>query len=527
MDHRETTTQPSATGRQFWTFLGGAILLAISIGTMQALRFQPPPPPIEPPPEITYAYPELKPVEPAARMDLFQPGAALPSWAEQMVKVGEISPAQVSAAATAGLPVAVEMPLDKDGQAPLRFVFLPPGALMVGDFEKNPAVFERGFYLGLTEVTQAQYQKLVTSDELPPQDKGVRQNPFDGAINYREIFRKKDILDYRYPIVRYLEVQLSLDNQEVPIFFIRYFDAAQFARVVDARLARGKIRLPLETEWTYALYAGRTVLPEWHPEGENRLFPGMNYLEEIHSRVNEQILIGKERLALRHQDVADWPGFVTALHGGARATEPSPEKRFYDRLPQEAKEALEVLQGDKASAKKPGELQECLCNGINHLLEALDFYDEAAFRSLSIPPSERFYVFSPRVKETVWSLCRRNRFLLESTFRPYLAPTFFHQDWFLSVGPVAWFAPNPWGLYDMQGNLSEWCANAYAATLDGKTERTDVTDSLDLTLLRTVRGGSYLDYAELQGGNIRRGYSPVTRNVFTGFRLVLDPWATK
>jgi formylglycine-generating enzyme required for sulfatase activity len=67
--------------------------------------------------------------------------------------------------------------------------------------------------------------------------------------------------------------------------------------------------------------------------------------------------------------------------------------------------------------------------------------------------------------------------------------------------PVAQKKPNPWGLYDMHGNVAEWCLDHY----DAKYYGTFPTDSLTLwpVLLPTekryphvVRGGSWDDEAD-------------------------------
>ena len=44
--------------------------------------------------------------------------------------------------------------------------------------------------------------------------------------------------------------------------------------------------------------------------------------------------------------------------------------------------------------------------------------------------------------------------------------------------------PNPWGLYDMHGNLFEWCADAYVAYPDGSAFSTSGT-------MKVLRGGVY------------------------------------
>ncbi|TXH73746.1 MAG: formylglycine-generating enzyme family protein [Lysobacteraceae bacterium] len=51
--------------------------------------------------------------------------------------------------------------------------------------------------------------------------------------------------------------------------------------------------------------------------------------------------------------------------------------------------------------------------------------------------------------------------------------------------PVKRYAPNPWGLYDMHGNVWEWCADAWRERLKAPEARLDES-------ARVVRGGSWV-----------------------------------
>lgn len=93
---------------------------------------------------------------------------------------------------------------------------------------------------------------------------------------------------------------------------------------------------------------------------------------------------------------------------------------------------------------------------------------------------------------------------------PYLETT-------LKVGS---FAPNGWGLYDMHGNVWEWCLDWY-----GNLPRGAVTDPRgpNVGWLRTLRGGSWAYDGHYCRAACRFFYSPSYRCDFIGFRPVLAP----
>jgi formylglycine-generating enzyme required for sulfatase activity len=85
--------------------------------------------------------------------------------------------------------------------------------------------------------------------------------------------------------------------------------------------------------------------------------------------------------------------------------------------------------------------------------------------------------------------------------------------------PVGGKLPNPWGLYDMYGNVWEWCQDWHASSYSGGS----VTDPAGpgTGSMRVVRGGSYY-YGGVACRSANRGAMEQTGSRYdAGFRVVL------
>jgi formylglycine-generating enzyme required for sulfatase activity/serine/threonine protein kinase len=90
---------------------------------------------------------------------------------------------------------------------------------------------------------------------------------------------------------------------------------------------------------------------------------------------------------------------------------------------------------------------------------------------------------------------------------------------------VGEYPPNGFGLYDMHGNVWEWCSDWWAVDYYGKSPRKDPTGPADDTGGKVIRGGGW-DFNGWDCRSARRpegGMSPTNRYDAAGFRVGLVP----
>lgn len=116
---------------------------------------------------------------------------------------------------------------------------------------------------------------------------------------------------------------------------------------------------------------------------------------------------------------------------------------------------------------------------------------------------------------------------------------FYNGDGEVALGEVGWFGGNAghstrevgglelnsWKLYDLHGNVWEWCLDAW----DGKAYRKRAGGVVDPWASgpekspRVVRGGSWLDFARICHSAVRLWIGAGSRRRYIGFRVCLFP----
>ncbi len=97
----------------------------------------------------------------------------------------------------------------------------------------------------------------------------------------------------------------------------------------------------------------------------------------------------------------------------------------------------------------------------------------------------------------------------------YRAYVWYRDNSDFKTHPVGTGTPNAWGLYDMSGNVWEWCRDWYGTLAYGADPVGSASGSY-----RVRRGGSWYDNSDNCASSYRDFSDPSSRGVHHGFRLV-------
>ena len=94
-----------------------------------------------------------------------------------------------------------------------------------------------------------------------------------------------------------------------------------------------------------------------------------------------------------------------------------------------------------------------------------------------------------------------------------------NDDRWHSLVPVKSFKPNRIGLYEMSGNILEWCEDYYDSEYYQSIQKVNPVYN-GSTGMRSVRGGAWCFESRKMMTFYRGGLNPASNNNFTGFRIV-------
>ncbi len=83
---------------------------------------------------------------------------------------------------------------------------------------------------------------------------------------------------------------------------------------------------------------------------------------------------------------------------------------------------------------------------------------------------------------------------------------------------VASLPANPWGLYEMHGNVWEWCSDSWHSDYTGAPADGSVWGGGGAAADRVLRGGSWDFVARDVRSAFRVAYAPASRGDHVGFR---------
>jgi formylglycine-generating enzyme required for sulfatase activity len=141
--------------------------------------------------------------------------------------------------------------------------------------------------------------------------------------------------------------------------------------------------------------------------------------------------------------------------------------------------------------------------------------------------------------EAMWEYACRAGTKTAFSFGEMISPEVANYDWNVAYDgveaktkpvngtmPVGCFPANPWGLYEMHGNVWEWCEDHWHDDYEGAPEDGSAWIKIaETSSSRVTRGGSWL----INPGDCRsaqRSYADAHDNL-TGFRLVCVPSRTR
>lgn len=157
--------------------------------------------------------------------------------------------------------------------------------------------------------------------------------------------------------------------------------------------------------------------------------------------------------------------------------------------------------------------------GDNRPVETVSWHDAVEFCQKLSQQSGRTYRLP---SEAEWEYACRAGTTTPYSFGESLAKSQANYD-SGSTTDVGSFPPNDFGLYDMHGNVWEWCADDWHETYDGApTDGSAWVEGGKSNQRLIFRGGSWGTFPRYCRSAYRNSYDPDLRSDYIGFRVALN-----
>lgn len=176
--------------------------------------------------------------------------------------------------------------------------------------------------------------------------------------------------------------------------------------------------------------------------------------------------------------------------------------------------------GEKTDLK----VDPALFKGMNRPVERVSWYDAKKFCQLLSSYTGRKYRLPT---EAEWEYACRAETTTAYCFGETLTSELANYE--KNVGettPVDQFYPNPFGLYDMHGNVYEWCLDHWHENYNGAPTDGTAWLTSDESLFRVLRGGSWIDFPWDCRSAFRYISIPDARIIYSGFRVMCEAQRT-
>jgi formylglycine-generating enzyme required for sulfatase activity len=215
---------------------------------------------------------------------------------------------------------------------------------------------------------------------------------------------------------------------------------------------------------------------------------------------------------------AQWQAVMNQGSGGWPGTAPSttygigPDVPLYNVSWDKAKEFIDALN---------------LRTGLNYRLPTEAEWEWAA-RGGAVGNAHAYaYSGSPTLEHVAWYSTNSGKAQRVGTIADALRNeyhTWLSAEERVAPHPLVTNGANELGLYDMSGNVYEWCSDYYTAYVAGTVTNPNIQPNPQASVNRVMRGGYFAEGAgSTQRVNFRTGSAQTTSNQSTGFRLVISP----